>query len=50
MNSASSVESPEWREGKAPKTIGEAVNVEVYRFLPNNLSMRASPAGSPWIE
>ena len=29
MNNASVVEQPAWSEGKAPKTIGEAVKVEV---------------------
>ena len=41
---------PEWRDGKAPKTRGDAVKVEVYRSTPKSLSMAARPAGEPLIE
>lgn len=44
------VAHPECSEGKAPKTIGEAVKVEVYRSMPNSLSIAARPAGEPCIE
>ena len=50
MNRASMVAHPECSEGKAPKTMGEAVKVEVYKSMPNNLSMAARPAGEPCIE
>ena len=50
MNNASIVAHPEWRDGKAPKTMGEAVKVEVYRSTPKSLSIAARPAGEPGIE
>lgn len=50
MKRASSVESAAWREGKAPKTIGEAVNPDVYKSMPKSASIRARPAGEPFIE
>lgn len=50
MNNASRVEVAAWRDGNAPKTIGDAVNPEVYMSNPNNASMRARPAGEPFIE
>lgn len=43
------VAQPEWRDGKAPKTIGEAVKVEVYMSKPRILSIAASPAGDPFM-
>ena len=50
MKRASVVEQPAWSEGKAPKTTGEAVKVEVYRSTPKSLSIRARPAGEPGTE
>ncbi len=50
MKRASVVEQPACREGKAPKTTGEAVKVEVYRSMPKSLSILASPAGDPGME
>ncbi len=34
MNKASSVEVAAWSDGKAPNTMGEAVNPEVYKSMP----------------
>ena len=48
--STSIVPSPEWREGKAPKTIGEAVKPEVYKSMPKSSSIALKPAGEPCIE
>ena len=50
MNNASIVALPECSDGKAPKTMGEAVKVEVYRSKPRILSIAASPAGEPGTE
>lgn len=50
IKSASRVASAACREGNAPKTIGEAVNPEVYRSTPKSASMRARPAGEPFME
>lgn len=50
MNKASSVAVAACRDGKAPNTIGEAVNPDVYKSMPRNASMRARPAGEPFIE
>jgi hypothetical protein len=50
MKRASVVEQPACNEGNAPKTMGDAVKVEVYRSMPKRLSIRASPAGEPGIE
>lgn len=50
MKSASRVDVAAWRDGKAPKTIGDAVKPEVYRSIPKSWSMRARPAGEPCIE
>ena len=50
MKSVSMAAFPAWRDGKAPKTRGEAVNEEVYRLSPNSLSTLANPAGDPGIE
>jgi hypothetical protein len=50
MNKASMVAHPECSEGKAPKTMGEAVKVEVYRSIPKSLSIAARPAGEPCME
>jgi hypothetical protein len=44
------VAHPECSEGKAPKTMGEAVKVEVYRSIPKSLSIAARPAGEPCME
>jgi hypothetical protein len=50
MNRASNVAQPECREGKAPKTMGEARNIDVYISTPKILSMAFNPAASPAIE
>ena len=50
MNSASMVAHPACKDGNAPNGIGDAVKVDVYRSMPNNWSIRASPAGDPAIE
>lgn len=50
MNRASRVAVAAWREGNAPKTIGDAVNPEVYMSKPRKASIRARPAGEPLIE
>ena len=50
MKRASMVALPEWSDGKAPNTMGDAVKVEVYRSMWNSLSIAASPAGEPGIE
>ena len=47
MNKASITALPACKEGKAPKTIGDAVNPGVYSGIPNNLSIAAKPAGEP---
>lgn len=50
MNKAQVVEQPAWSEGNAPKTMGEAVKVEVNMSMPRSLSILASPAGDPGME
>ena len=50
INNASIVALPACMEGKAPKTIGELVNPGVYKAIPKSSSIRARPAGDPWIE
>lgn len=50
MNRASKTAFPECRDGKAPKTSGEAVKFEVYMSKPSSMSILASPAGDPCME
>jgi hypothetical protein len=50
MNKVSRVAHPEWSEGKAPKTTGEAWKPEVYRSIPKSLSIALRPAASPAME
>jgi hypothetical protein len=50
MNKASRVAQPACSDGKAPKTIGEPLKLGVYKSMPKSLSIRANPAGDPWIE
>ena len=49
-NKASIVPDPACKDGKAPKTIGDPVNVDVYRRIPKSLSIAANPAGDPLME
>lgn len=50
MNRASRVAVAAWSDGKAPKTIGDAVKPDVYISKPSKASIRARPAGEPFIE
>ena len=50
MNKASSVDVAAWRDGKAPNTMGDAVKPGVYMSKPSSASIRARPAGEPFIE
>ena len=41
------VEHAECKDGKAPKMMGELLNVEVYMSKPKSWSIRAKPPGEP---
>lgn len=44
------VAHPACREGKAPKTTGDAEKDEVYKFVPKRISIRSRPPGDPFME
>jgi len=50
MKKASIVAVPACSEGNAPKTMGDAVKLDVYKSMPSSLSMAARPAGDPCME
>ena len=50
MKNASIVAVPACRDGNAPKTMGDAVKLDVYKSMPSSLSIAAKPAGDPCIE
>jgi hypothetical protein len=44
------VAHPACNDGKAPNTMGDAENDDVYNCVPNRISILSNPPGDPFME